>query len=126
MECGKHCANVRLRLVARRRPVVLLSFEFLESPLRVVGKDGMSRPLPPCLAEDKAVRILTRAVARLFDSYFIFDDEETPVRFDKAKQKADKVAMRALLSALRERIAECDDGSFSLRDETLRYYKKLR
>ena len=74
---------------------------------------------------DEKITRLADEIQTLYSSYYEFDSHNMPCWFNKAKEKADKEKMLALLRGLRQRLDVLRDGSFLIRDEETARVKAL-
>ena len=92
--------------------------EFLHGPVWVLDDQGISVPpgILPLVDQDPIVRELNKEAGTLFDSYYEFDSHGDPCWFDEDGQRADAGRMLALVTALKARLAEINDGSYIVED----------
>lgn len=92
--------------------------EFLHGPLWVLDEEGISvaEGSLPLVEGDATVRELNKEAGSLFDSYYEFDSHGEACWFNEDRQKEDACRMLALVAELDARLAEINDGSFSVED----------
>ena len=105
-----------------------LQLDFLGGPLWKdvwdVEKNELTTGIP-VVDDDERLAELDAEIQDLFCSYYEFDSHGQACWFDEDRQKADKDKMLALLSKLKERLEEVNDGSFVVDDELTDYYSAL-
>lgn len=90
--------------------------EFLHGPIWVLNSDGISVWKYPLIEQDAVLNELNQSAKELFDFYYEFDSRNEPCWFNHAKEKAEKDIMLKLISSIKERLAEINDGSFVVED----------
>ena len=68
---------------------------------------------------------LNQSARKLFDSYYEFDSHGEPCWFNHEKEKAEKNIMLKLISGIKERLAEINDGNFVVEDLETERLKNL-
>ncbi len=61
----------------------------------------------------------------MFDSYYEFDSHDEPCWFNHEKEKAEKDTMLELISKIKARLNEINDGSFTVEDLETERLKNL-
>ena len=92
--------------------------EFLLGPVWVLDEEGVSAAEGslPLVEDDAGVRELNQEAGSLFDSYYEFDSHGEACWFNEDRQREDSSRMLALVSGLNARLAEINDGSFTVED----------
>lgn len=92
--------------------------EFLHGPLWVLDEEGISAATGslPLVEDDAVVRELNKEARSLFDSYYEFDAHGEACWFNEDRQKEDAGRMLVLVAELNARLAEINDGSFTVED----------
>ena len=92
--------------------------EFLHGPVWVLDEEGISVSIGalPLVEDDAIVQKLNKEAGSLFDSYYEFDSHGEACWFNEDKQRANAERMLALVSGLNARLAEINDGSFTVED----------
>ncbi len=90
--------------------------EYLHGPIWVINSDGI--PVWKCsLIEDDAILTqLNEKAMQMFSSYYEFDSHDSPCWFNQEKEKAEKNIMLDLISQIKKRLEEINDGSFVIED----------
>lgn len=74
---------------------------------------------------DKIIKEISSKMADMYWDYYIFVDEKSPLDFDFKKQKEEKEIMLDLLSKLKNRLNELNDGTFEVDDQITNEYEKI-
>lgn len=90
--------------------------EFLHGPIWVLNSDGISVWKYPLVEQDTVLKELNQKARKMFDSYYEFDSHDEPCWFNYEKEKAEKNKMLKLISDIKERLTEVNDGSFVVED----------
>ena len=92
--------------------------EFLHGPVWVLDEEGISAAEGslPLVEDDAGVQELNQEAGSLFDSYYEFDSHGEACWFNEDRQREDSSRMLALVSGLNARLAEINDGSFTVED----------
>lgn len=98
--------------------------EFIHSPLWIYDEDGIIDE-PEFIANDVKLQNLCSRAENMFSSYYEFDSHDEPCWFDYKKEKAEKKIMLELISCIKERLAEINDGSFLVEDLETERLKNL-
>ncbi len=106
---------------------VRLMNEFLHGPVWVLDEEGISAAEGslPLVEDDADVRELSREAGSLFDSYYEFDSHGEACWFNEDRQREDSSRMLSLVSRLNARLAEINDGSFTVEDLETPFLSKL-
>lgn len=104
---------------------IRLMNEFLHGPIWVLNSDGISVWKYPLIEQDAVLSKLNQSAKELFDSYYEFDSHDEPCWFNHEKEKAEKDIMLKLISGIKERLAEINDGNFVVEDLETERLKKL-
>lgn len=70
----------------------------------------------PLIDKDPALKEISYEIQDMFFGYYEFDSHDQPCWFNEEKEKADKQKMLELLGKLNARLAEINDGSFTVED----------
>lgn len=97
---------------------VRIMSEFLHGPVWVLDDEGISAAEGslPLVEGDAVVQELNQEAGSLFDSYYEFDSHGEACWFNEDRQREDSSRMLALVSGLNARLAEINDGSFTVED----------
>ena len=104
---------------------IRLMNEFLHGPIWVLNSDGISVWKNPLIEQDAVLSELNQSARKLFDSYYEFDSHGEPCWFNHEKEKAEKNIMLKLISGIKERLAEINDGNFVVEDLETERLKNL-
>ena len=104
---------------------IRLMNEFLHGPIWVLNSDGISVWKYPLIEQDAVLSELNQSARKLFDSYYEFDSHGEPCWFNHEKEKAEKNIMLKLISGIKERLAEINDGNFVIEDLETERLKNL-
>lgn len=75
--------------------------------------------------EDKVLQDICEKMKNMYSSYYEFDSNGEACWFNKERQKEDKPKMLGLLSELKARLAEINDGTFTIEDLITPEYEKI-
>ena len=95
---------------------IRLMNEFLHGPIWVLNSDGISVWKYPLIEQDTVLSELNQTARQLFDSYYEFDSHGAPCWFNSEKEKSEKDTMLNLISQIKKRLEEINDGSFVFED----------
>lgn len=98
--------------------------EFIHSPLWIYDEDSIIDE-PEFIANDARLQDLCNKVENMFLSYYEFDSHNEPCWFNHEKEKAEKNIMLKLISCIKERLAEINDGNFVVEDLETERLKNL-
>ena len=98
--------------------------EFIHSPLWIYDEDSIIDE-PEFIANDARLQDLCNKVENMFSSYYEFDSHKDPCWFNHEKEKAEKNIMLKLISCIKERLAEINDGNFVVEDLETERLKNL-
>lgn len=98
--------------------------EFVHSPLWIYDEDSIIDE-PEFIANDARLQNLCNKVENMFASYYEFDSHNEPCWFNHEKEKAEKKIMLKLISCIKERLAEINDGNFVVEDLETERLKNL-
>lgn len=98
--------------------------EFIHSPLWIYDEDGIIDE-PEFIANDARLQDLCSKVENMFSSYYEFDSHNESCWFNHEKEKAEKNIMLKLISCIKERLAEINDGNFVVEDLETERLKNL-
>lgn len=104
---------------------IRLMNEFLHGPIWVLNSDGIYVWKYPLIEQDAVLSELNQSAKELFDSYYEFDSHDEPCWFNHEKEKAEKNIMLKLISCIKERLAEINDGNFVVEDLETERLKNL-
>lgn len=99
--------------------------EFLHGPIWVLDSDGISVWEYPLIDQDAVLNELNQAAGQMFDSYYEFDSHDEPCWFNHEKEKAEKNTMIELISRIKKRLDEINNGSFIVEDNETERLKNL-
>lgn len=95
---------------------IRLMNEFLHGPIWVLNSDGISVWKYPIVEQDSVLKELNQTARKMFDSYYEFDSHDEPCWFNYEKEKVEKNKMLKLISDIKKRLTEINDGSFVVED----------
>ena len=108
----------------KNRMKIKLMTEFLHGPIWIYDEEGFIDSLT-LVEEDFIIKELDKEMADMYSSYYEFDSHDEACWFNKEKQIEDKPKMLELLSKLKARLNEINDGSFEIEDLITPEYEKL-
>ena len=108
----------------KNRMKIKLMTEFLHGPIWVYDGEGFIDSLT-LVEEDFIIKELDKEMADMYSSYYEFDSHDKACWFNKEKQIGDKPKMLELLSKLKARLNEINDGSFEIEDLITPEYENL-
>ncbi len=74
---------------------------------------------------DQVIKDICSKMSNMYSDYYTFDTDDSPCKFDFEKQKKDKDNMLRLLTQLKNRLNEINDGSFVIDDQITKEYDNL-
>lgn len=95
---------------------IRLMNEFMHGPIWILNSDGISVWKHPLIEQDSVLSVLNEKARQLFDSYYEFDSHDQPCWFNHDKERAEKDIMLDLISRIKARLNEINDGSFTVED----------
>lgn len=95
---------------------VRLSNEYLHGPIWVINSDGIPVWKYARIEEDAILTELNEKAMQTFSSYYEFDSHDSPCWFNQEKEKAEKDIMLDLITKIKKRLGEINDGSFEIED----------
>lgn len=98
--------------------------EFIHSPLWIYDEDGVTSE-PEFIENDSKLQSLCSQAEDMFSSYYEFDSHDVPCWFNHEKEKAEKDVMIELISRIKKRLNEINDGSFTIEDLETERLKSL-
>lgn len=90
--------------------------EYLHGPIWVYNSNGISVWKYPLISDDPLLNVLNNKAMELFSGYYEFDSHDVPCWFNSEKEKAEKDIMLNLISQIKNRLQEINDGSFVIED----------
>lgn len=99
--------------------------EFLHGPIWVLNSDEISVWGYTLIEQDSVLSELNQAAGELYDSYYEFDSHDEPCWFNHEKEKAEKNTMIELISLIKKRLDEINDGNFVIEDLETERLKNL-
>ncbi len=90
--------------------------EFIHSPIWVYDDDDDIIDEPTIIANDTKLQELCSQAEDMFSSYYEFDSHDEPCWFNHEKEKVDKNIMLELITHIKERLNEINDGSYTVED----------
>lgn len=100
---------------------IKLMTEFMHGPVWIYDEDDSLS----FVEEDLIIKDLDTQMANLYTSYYEFDSHDKACWFNKEQQIKDKPKMLELLSKLKARLDEINDGSFEVEDLITPEYENL-
>ena len=98
--------------------------EFIHSPIWVYD-DGDIIDEPTLIANDTELQDLCNKVENMFSSYYEFDSHNEPCWFNHEKEKVEKNTMLELITNIKNRLNELNDGSYIVEDLETKRLKNL-
>ena len=74
---------------------------------------------------DKMIKDLSVKMSNMYSDYYTFDTDDSPCKFDLEKQRKEKGIMLDLLSKLKNRLNELNDGTFEVDDHITNEYERI-
>ncbi len=74
---------------------------------------------------DSVIAVINHEMASMYSSYYEFNSHDQVCWFNKEQQRQDKPKMLELLSKLKTRLDEINDGSFEIEDLITPEYEKI-
>jgi len=90
--------------------------EYLHGPIWIINSDDIPVWKYPLIEEDSILTQLNEKAMQIFSSYYEFDSHDVPCWFNSEKEKAEKDIMLDLISQIKNRLEEINDGSFVVED----------
>ena len=90
--------------------------EYLHGPIWVYNSNGISVWKYPLISDDPLLNVLNDKAMELFSGYYEFDSHDVPCWFNSEKEKLERNTMLDLISQIKERLEEINDGSFVVED----------
>ena len=90
--------------------------EYLHGPIWVYNSNGISVRKYPLINDDPLLKVLNDKAMELFSGYYEFDSHDVPCWFNSEKEKLERNTMLDLISQIKERLEEINDGSFVVED----------
>ena len=90
--------------------------EYLHGPIWVYNSNGISVWKYPLISDDPLLKVLNNKAMELFSGYYEFDSHDVPCWFNSEKEKLERNTMLDLISQIKERLEEINDGSFVVED----------
>ncbi len=108
------------------KEIVVVQLDFMQGPIWLSDFET-GEPITGInvIDNDEALRKINYEIAHLYDTYYEFDSNNSSCRFNKEKEKKNKIKMLGLLKKLNERLDELNDGSFKVLDRETERVKKL-
>ncbi len=112
---------------------IRLMNEYLHGPIWVLNSEGISVWKCPIVEQDHILRELNKRAMEMFNSYYEFNSHDlsakngrnAPCWFNAEKEKAEKDSMLNLISQIKDRLEEIDDGNFIIEDLETERLKNL-
>lgn len=89
--------------------------EFIHSPIWIYDEDGITDE-PSFIADDVILQNICSKAEDMYTSYYEFDSHGVACWFDFEKEKEEKEIMLGLISQIKKRLEEINDGSFVVED----------
>lgn len=89
--------------------------EFIHSPIWIYDEDGITDE-PSFIADDVILQNICSKAEDMYTSYYEFDSHGVACWFDVEKEKEEKEIMLGLISQIKKRLEEINDGSFVVED----------
>ena len=104
---------------------VEISLELFHGPIWVYSPSGTPERDFPLIYDDPVLAELDKQAEEMFNMYYEFDSHDMPCWFDEDKQKAEKNQMLDIISKIKARLDEINDGSFVVEDYVTEGLKNL-
>lgn len=95
---------------------IRLSNEFLHGPIWVMNSDGIPVQKHAIIENDPVLTELNHKAMQLYSSYFEFNSHGVSCWFNHEKEKNEKDVMLSIISQIKKRLEEINDGSFTVED----------
>lgn len=89
--------------------------EFIHSPIWVYDGDDIIDE-PALIANDMKLQNLCCQAENMFSSYYEFNSHDEPCWFNYEKEKEEKNRMLEIISYIKARLNEINDGSYTVED----------
>lgn len=99
--------------------------DFFHSPIWIYDEEGDIIDEPSIIANDATLQTLCDKVENIFSSYYEFDSQELPCKFNYDRENAEKEIMIELISGIKERLKQINDGRFVVVDLETERLKNL-
>lgn len=99
------------------KQVIKIQLDYLQGPIWMSDIDT-GEPLTgiEVVDNDLEIREPNRRAGQMFSSYYEFDSHDVPCWFNSEKEKLERNTMLDLISQIKERLEEINDGSFVVED----------
>ena len=99
------------------KQVIKIRLDYLQGPIWMSDIDT-GEPLTgiEVIDNDLEIREPNRRAGQMFSSYYEFDSHGVPCWFNYEKEKAEKDILLDLISQIKKRLEEINDGSFVIED----------
>lgn len=99
------------------KQVIKIRLDYLQGPIWMSDIDT-GEPLTgiEVIDNDLEIREPNRRAGQMFSSYYEFDTHDMPCWFNHEKEKTEKNIMLDLISQIKKRLEEINDGSFVIED----------
>ncbi len=100
---------------------IIIQFDFSHGPLwkdKLDLETGAWTTGIPCIDNDMELQSINDETANMYNSLYSFNDVGGGCQFDETRFGEIKAQLRSLVSAMIERLAEINDGSFIVVDKT--------
>lgn len=104
--------------------VIKIMNEFLHSPIWTY-EDGIVTDDLEIIENDEILQNLSEQASDMFADYYEFDSHDQPCWFNSEKERAEKDIMLDLISHIKARLNEINDGSFVIEDLETKRLKAL-
>lgn len=86
--------------------------EFLHEPIWIYDQNKKIRLKYALISNDLVLQSLNEEVATLYDSFYKFDIDNEPCKFDNDEYRAAFPKIKELIEKIKERLNLINDGSF--------------
>ena len=90
--------------------------EYLHGPIWVYGPNGIVQRHFALIDNDPILHELDTRGEELYSSYYDFDEDEQSCTFAEDSYRADKAEMLDIITKIKKRLDEINDGSFVVED----------
>lgn len=99
------------------KQIVKIQLDYLQGPIWISDVET-GKPLTgiAIIDSDTIIREYNKRAGQLYTSYYEFDSHGQACWFNQEKEKAEKDIMLDLISKIKSRLEEINDGSFVIED----------
>ena len=108
------------------KQVIKIQLDYLQGPIWISDIET-GEPITgiDIIDNDKVLKRLNYTAGQMFSSYYEFNSHDVACWFNHDKEKAEKGKMLDLITRIKERLNEINDGSFTIEDLETERLKNL-